>query len=560
MTTGAESLQLFNQLVALGNSLFLSDEDFVTINGVTKPTLKKIYAEFLASINTYPTVAEGLTKTNGTGTDNRFFSVPGTGQTFETRYRNDGGVAVDVGKLLSSVAFDQRVPELAYVQPNSIPIVVNDSGQVIIWLENGKLNGAGLDSTILAAADKLVRSGTYNAALVPLMYNETGQVVCWLQSGRFEAAGLRLTINELIQSAMSGYQPKLPTKFTDGTTLFAYRAKIANALGGSGSARVFFTGDSWTEHLEETARPLSQALYTAYGQAGQGWIGLNSDEGGAASTLSQLLNGAKLVKSGFTLIDMIATESNSLDGHAATATGTAATIAITNLKTEALTWWYKDTDGTFRYRVDGGAWTVVAGGNTGTRKSIEITGLSDAVHSIDFDLTGNTGTVVMYGGFGTRTAAGVEFSKAGNGGSTAVQWGSVAPFVQSYVADLKPDAVVIILGTNDLNQSITKANFKSGLLSLVNAYRTGSPNCSVVLLTPVRAGSTTDLGLIASYAEAMTEISQEVAGVEFLNMNAFMPPRITSDAFGIWKDALHLNEAGGRFVTGLLMKHFLRTN
>jgi len=527
---------------------------------VTKPTLKKIYAEFLASINTYPTVAEGLTKTNGTGTDNRFFSVPGSGQTFETRYRNDGGVAVDVGRLLSSVAFDQRVPELAYVQPNSIPIVVNDSGQVIIWLENGKLNGAGLESTILAAADKLVRSGTYDAALVPLMYNESGQVVCWLQSGRFEAAGLRLTINELIQSAISGLQPKIPTKNTDGSTLYSYRAKVANVLGGTGVARVFFTGDSWTEYLEETAKPLAQALYSAYGQAGQGWISMNADEGGPTSNLSQLLNGARLVKTGFTRLDMNPTESNALDGCAATATGTTATVAITNLKTQSLTWWYKDVDGTFRYRIDGGAWTVVSGGNTGLRKSLEITGLSDNEHSIDFDLVGNTGTIVMYGGYGTRSTSGVEFSKAGNSGSTTLQWANVSPFVQTYASELKPDVVIIILGTNDLTQSVSKPTFKSGILSLVNAYRNGSPNCSIILVTPVRAGSTTDLGLMASYAEAMAELSQEVANVEFLNLNSFMPPRIVSNDFGIWKDTLHLNETGGRFVTGLLMKYFLRTN
>lgn len=104
MATGAESLQLFNQLVALGNSLFLSDEDFVTINGVTKPTLKKIYAEFLASIGTYTTVAAGLAATSGTGTNNRFFSVPGTGEVFETRYRNDAGVAVEISSLLSWLA------------------------------------------------------------------------------------------------------------------------------------------------------------------------------------------------------------------------------------------------------------------------------------------------------------------------------------------------------------------------------------------------------------------------------------------------------------------------
>lgn len=101
MASGAESLQLFNQLVASANSLFLSDEDFVIINGATVPTLKKIYAEFLASLGVYPTVADGLANTSGTGTNNRFFSVPATGDKAETRYRNDAGVAVEINSILS---------------------------------------------------------------------------------------------------------------------------------------------------------------------------------------------------------------------------------------------------------------------------------------------------------------------------------------------------------------------------------------------------------------------------------------------------------------------------
>ena len=100
--TGAESLQLFQQLVANANSLFLSNDDFVVINGVTKPTLKKVYAEFLASMGTYTTVEAGLAATSGTGTNNRFFTVPGPDETYESRYRNDAGVATLVGQLLRS--------------------------------------------------------------------------------------------------------------------------------------------------------------------------------------------------------------------------------------------------------------------------------------------------------------------------------------------------------------------------------------------------------------------------------------------------------------------------
>lgn len=100
--SGATDLQLFEQLVAGANELFLSDADYVVINGVTKPTLKKIYAEFLASMGTFMTVADGLTATSGTGISNRFFTVPVTGEYFEIRYRNDAGIAVEVGRTSSA--------------------------------------------------------------------------------------------------------------------------------------------------------------------------------------------------------------------------------------------------------------------------------------------------------------------------------------------------------------------------------------------------------------------------------------------------------------------------
>jgi hypothetical protein len=97
----ATDSQLFHELVTNANALFLSDADFVTINGITKPTLKKIYAEFLASMGVYTTVADGLVATNGTGTNNRFFSVSAAGDKAEMRYRNDAGVAVEISSLLS---------------------------------------------------------------------------------------------------------------------------------------------------------------------------------------------------------------------------------------------------------------------------------------------------------------------------------------------------------------------------------------------------------------------------------------------------------------------------
>jgi len=154
--TGAESLQLFMELVANGNELFLSDEDFVVINGVTKPTLKKIYAEFLASTGTYPNVAEGIAATNGSGTNNRFFTVPGTGGTFETRYRNDAGVAVQVGRVSSADVVESLSELVKSFSASSteveIAVVADQEGGVHMRLTDKRLSAPSFDVSSMPGA------------------------------------------------------------------------------------------------------------------------------------------------------------------------------------------------------------------------------------------------------------------------------------------------------------------------------------------------------------------------------------------------------------------------
>ncbi|MFJ7884612.1 hypothetical protein ACIQYF_14130 [Pseudomonas sp. NPDC096917] len=138
--SGAQDLQLFEQLVDNANSLFLSDEDFVVINGVTKPTLKKIYADFMASIGTFITVADGLEATNGTGTNNRFFTVPEAGNTYETRYRNDAGAAVQVGRISSAETIEKVLELIRAADGTPIYALLDDIG--FAW---GAINTDGFD-------------------------------------------------------------------------------------------------------------------------------------------------------------------------------------------------------------------------------------------------------------------------------------------------------------------------------------------------------------------------------------------------------------------------------
>lgn len=555
--SGAEDLSRLTQTIDKTNELLLSpDVKMMDVGGgVMRPTNAMVMtnlATLLGGAMPYTSVDLGLT---GTVDGTNFSVLSSAEEIYVDVYRNVAGAAVFVDSYPNSdfvkkVASKFVTSETAGV--TLIPVAVTDDGKVPIWLEDGLLSAANLSPALrlAATADIVARSSAVSPLMLPLMVTDFGQVAAWLEGGSFNAAGL----DQRIRAAI-GTETK--RKHTDASQLYSYRAQIAKAKAGLGFARVFFTGDSWTEHLLETPQVLASSLYETFGQSGLGWISVHADEGGSSSTLSQLLNGARLIKSsGWTLADMT-TAADGLDGHAVTATGVTSTINITNLKTQTLRWYYLDGDGEFRYTVDGGSPVVVSCGGTGLRKSVEISGLTDAAHSIRFDLVTNPGTVTMFGGFATRTAPGVEFSKAGNGGSTAVQWKGIAANVQTYVADLKPDLVFIILGTNDRNRAITKADFKSGIESMVGAYRAGNPSCAVVLVAPVAGGTSSELGLMASYAEAMDEVSRSIKGVEQINLNEFMPPRVVTDAMGLWKDDNHLSELGGRFVADLLMKYFL---
>lgn len=136
--TGAESLLLFQELVASGNELFLSDEDFVVINGVTKPTLKKIYSDFLESKGVYQTVADGLADTSGSGTQNRFFTVPGSNESYESRYRNDSGTAVLVGSVLSSTYVNSLLSVFESRTQNLLSRKIPDTGFLVVDSKSGK--------------------------------------------------------------------------------------------------------------------------------------------------------------------------------------------------------------------------------------------------------------------------------------------------------------------------------------------------------------------------------------------------------------------------------------
>lgn len=78
------------------------------VAGILQPTLdaadraELAAANAAASANQKPSIADGLATTEGSGPNNRFFSVPAEGDTLSVHYRNDGGSAVEIGRVFSA--------------------------------------------------------------------------------------------------------------------------------------------------------------------------------------------------------------------------------------------------------------------------------------------------------------------------------------------------------------------------------------------------------------------------------------------------------------------------
>ena len=339
---------------------------------------------------------------------------------------------------------------------------------------------------------------------------------------------------------------------TDGRSLWKWRARSASLKAGNAEIlRLALLGDSWC-NINTIPDDIRTAVQAEYGATGTGWVGV-----GAAVEMTGITN----TETGWTAFDASdATPTNgcAIDGHMISATGTSATVALSGWSDTAIRIFYQDTDGTFRYRIDGGSWTTVAGANTGDTLNINLSGLSASAHTLDIDLTGNTGTVRLYGYY-LRTPAtnGATVQKLGNGGLIAPDWSNYTSYISDFIASLVPDVVVLIIGTNDSNNpTVTPTSFFNSICDVIDATWATSASTGFILVAPPVNNGDAEGPTSAELRDAMYSAAK-FKGVEFLNLHDAFGTFSQMDFLGVWDDDVHLTTAGARVLTNMLMEHFL---
>lgn len=389
---------------------------------------------------------------------------------------------------------------------------------------------------------------------LPLVVDDDGRVLVWLDKGKLDAAGYGDNLLKLVNQT-SVTNRRLPL-YTDGASLRKYRGNVAKALAGTGQVRVAFTGDSWSEKLR-TAPALRAALTAAYGTAGYGWAAVTGT-GNYVGTLTQARSGAwtNSYNSALAPYDPPTTGS-SPDGYSLTSSTVGSTISFSAIPdSDQATIFFGRTTGSFRHRPAGGTWTThtIASGGAIVQSVTVSLGVATGV---EFELL--SGSIVIFGfHFRKSTGSGVEFNQIGHGGTTGFDYAQyTSTWTPLHAAYLQFDLVIVSLGTNDYWQARgTVEKHKQALRDLAAAYRNTNPTCGFLFICAARSNgvSHTQKHL---FRDAMFEVAQEV-GAEFYNMHDEWDSYPVENANGQWADQYHLSDAVGtpRFIR-TLMRQFL---
>lgn len=152
MATG-DPIANFNDIIDVLNQIALGEPGMVSLNGQERPTLAKVFAEFLASQNVYQSIEDGLAATAGTGTSNRFFTVTTDAKNLDVRYRNDNGTAVEVGRLPSGEAITDLEGRVDDIGQSLVDDLRSSAGRELVYALTDALGRAAITVDTAGQAD-----------------------------------------------------------------------------------------------------------------------------------------------------------------------------------------------------------------------------------------------------------------------------------------------------------------------------------------------------------------------------------------------------------------------
>ncbi len=443
------------------------------------------------------------------------------------------------------------------------PTAVGVAGPLApLWLDTqGRLGALGLAPDLVEHALAPMRAPVPDAGAVPMIVSGP-YVLSWRGAdGAVGFAGAEAAASSPGVSAPAVSSGAVPLA-TDGRTLWRFRGRLAQARRGEGRLRVAAFGDSWVQSLRINT-PLRARLSAALGgpAAAAGWLSARN-----MSPSSVYPGGSGYVSVGAGWEARLANVSPENpaptfplgvgpDGFALYATGAGGAVAYEALDADSLTIYTRAHGGSWRWRLDGGAWTVVAEPSGGALRATAIPGLSGGSHRVEVERV--AGSVAILGALADKSAARLLYMALGQGSIAADEMAPYLAALPDFAPSLAPDLLHILFSTNDYRSAASPpSTYLAALGSVVSGLRGANPDLGVVVSVPPLSGGTV-VWPQSEYRDAAYEFALS-NNCEFLNLTDGFGGYARTSALGLWADSLHLNDAGADALVGMLCDNLLR--
>jgi lysophospholipase L1-like esterase len=321
-------------------------------------------------------------------------------------------------------------------------------------------------------------------------------------------------------------------------------------VGDASKISIAFIGDSWTYNWTYWVQAFAEHLMTELGDGGEGWIGFSSHAVGAFP------DGSALNRSAPTLTGTWASSSAGANAPAirsvtSSTAGDLVSLTTPTGTTGATLFALPGGSGVVRFRVAAGSWTTV--NLTGSDPIFSPVTISGS-QTLEVEVV--SGTCTLLGLLVTGAATGVVCHKLGGSGTRLEQWlAADATSWQTQIAEIAPDTVQILMGTND--QAVSSPTvFQADLTALIGRIRTAVPLADILIVVPPE----NDMGRAQSMAELASAAFEaaKVTKSAFINLQEAFGPDVSfyRNAVGstsfLHSDGVHPSTKGGRAIIAAL--------
>lgn len=380
-----------------------------------------------------------------------------------------------------------------------------------------------------------------------------------------------LVIGDKLPSAYVPYQIFIPKEYIESSSsrtgyvedhfgrqfLKTYVADFSKVMSSdyTGRAEIAFIGDSWVaggvnKQGERLTRPLRERYLKNYADGGIGFVSYANSHIGNGEVAVTLTGTWQHYDEGLGNI----AQSKGLDSAMVESSTVGDSIKVQ---------FYEDLDfyeihtlntGTWRYNIDGGSWVTV----DATKQEVTPITLSLGKHTINIEIV--SGKVSFIGSYAYKGNKGVVVHKIGNSGLRGGHMTSTDR--ANYVKQLKrcrANTFGILLGTNEMAQSVPVATYESDLKEIVSRIREAKPRASIFLIAP--SGNTYDntkLHTIEEYSNTQLKVAKEI-NTGHVSLYRTLGDFAMTNANGLmYTDGVHPNKEGGYAISNIVYDRLLR--